>query len=83
MDIIPKTGGKGAAIGKILECYHFAKEEAMAFGDGNNDMEMLQAVGKGIAMKNASPELKELADEICDDVANDGIYSYCRAKGLI
>lgn len=33
VDIIPKTGGKGAAIGKILEYYHFAKEEAMAFGD--------------------------------------------------
>lgn len=55
----------------------------MAFGDGNNDIEMLEAVGRGVAMKNASLELKSIADDICDDVANDGIYSYCKAIGLI
>ena len=33
-------------------------------------------------MKNASLELKSIADDICDDVANDGIYSYCKAIGF-
>ena len=59
---------------KILDYYQLTKEEAMAFGDGNNDIEMLEAVGRGVAMKNASLELKSIADDICDDVANDGIY---------
>ena len=83
MDIVPSSGGKGTAVARIWEHYHLAREEAMAFGDGNNDIEMLEAVGRGIAMQNASPELKAIADDICDDVANDGVYSYCKEHGLI
>lgn len=52
-------------------------------GGGNNDREMLQAVGTGVAMENGSPELKALADEICGPVYEDGIYHYCADKGLI
>lgn len=55
----------------------------MAFGDGNNDIEMLRSVGTGVAMANASDDLKAVADEICKDVAEDGIYHYCLEKGLI
>lgn len=83
VDIIPASGGKGTAITRILAHYHLSKEEAMAFGDGNNDIEMLKAVGMGVAMQNASMELKVVADAICDDVAHDGIYLYCKEHGLI
>lgn len=83
VDIIPASGGKGTAITQILAHYHLSKEEAMAFGDGNNDIEMLKAVGMGVAMQNASMELKAEADAICDDVAHDGIYLYCKEHGLI
>ena len=83
VDIIPAGGGKGAGVQKILEYYGFNKSEALAFGDGNNDIEMLQAVGKGIAMGNASARLKEIADEVCGHVADDGIYDYCNKNGLI
>ena len=55
----------------------------MAFGDGNNDIEMLEAVGIGVAMANASDELKNVADEICGDVSEDGVYHYCVEQGLI
>lgn len=82
-DIIPAVGGKGVGIQKILEHYHLDKSEALAFGDGNNDIEMLQAVGTGVAMENASEQLKAVADEICGHVAEDGIYHYCVANGLI
>lgn len=83
VDIVPSSGGKGTAVARILEHYHLTREEAMAFGDGNNDIEMLEAVGRGIAMQNASPELKAIADDICEDVANDGVCSYCKEHGLI
>lgn len=83
IDIIPATGGKGVAVTKILEAYHFSKEEALAFGDGNNDIEMLQSVGRGIAMGNASDALKEIADDICGPVSEDGIYHYCKKHHLI
>lgn len=82
-DVIPSGSGKGTGIEKVLACYHINKSEAMAFGDGNNDMEMLQAVGLGVAMGNASEELKKTADDICGHVADDGIYHYCVASGLM
>lgn len=83
VDIIPASGGKGTGIRKILEHYHLDKSEAMAFGDGNNDIEMLQAVGTGVAMENASAQLKAIADDICGHAAQDGIYHYCVAHNLI
>ncbi|MDD7113808.1 MAG: Cof-type HAD-IIB family hydrolase [Lachnospiraceae bacterium] len=83
VDIIPADSGKGTAVAKILEYYHLDKSQAMAFGDGNNDLEMLQAVGHGIAMGNGSSELKEIAEDVCGHVAEDGIYHYCVEKGLI
>lgn len=82
-DIIPANGGKGIGIKKMLEYYHLDREEALAFGDGNNDIEMFQAVGHGVAMENASDKLKAIADDICGHVANDGIYHYCIEHELI
>ena len=83
VDIIPTDGGKGRGIEKMLEYYHFDKSQAMAFGDGNNDIEMLKSVGHGVAMANASDELKAIADDVCGDVAEDGIYYYCLEHGMI
>lgn len=83
VDIIPKNGGKGIGVNKILEYYHLNSNEAIAFGDGDNDIEMLKEVGLGIAMGNASDNLKKVANEVCDNVDNDGVYHYCIDKGLI
>ena len=44
VDIIPVNAGKGAGIEKMLKYYGIDKSQAMAFGDGNNDIEMLKAV---------------------------------------
>lgn len=83
IDIIPANGGKGMGIEAMLAYYGFNKSEALAFGDGNNDIEMIQTVGTGVAMGNASEDLKAVADEICNDVAEDGIYYYCISHELI
>lgn len=83
VDIIPSAGGKGVGVQKILEYFGFGREQAMAFGDGNNDIEMIETVGHGVAMENASKELKAVADDVCGHVADDGIYHYCMANGLI
>lgn len=76
VDVIPKLGGKGIAIEHMLAHYQFSKDEAIAFGDGMNDIDMLQAVGTGVAMGNASEEVKKIADDVCGDVRNDGVYHY-------
>lgn len=83
VDIISINAGKGLGIQKVLEAYGLDQSQAMAFGDGNNDIDMLKAVGIGVAMANASDELREIADEICGDVSEDGIYHYCVEYGLI
>lgn len=82
VDIIPAGGGKGEGIRQILSYYHLKRETALAFGDGDNDLEMLRAVGRGVAMGNASERLKAAADDICAGVAEDGVYHYCLAQGL-
>lgn len=83
VDIIPADGGKGRGVRAVLEHYGFEKNEAAAFGDSGNDIEMLEAVGTGVAMGNAKPEVKAAADEVCGSVEEDGIYHWCRLHGLI
>ncbi len=83
MDIIPANGGKGIAVEKMLEYYHLDKSEAIAFGDGNNDIEMLKAVGTGVAMANGSERLKAVATTVCGSCAEDGVYHYCVENKLI
>lgn len=83
VDIIPKNGGKGTAVNAVLKAYNIPANEAIAFGDGDNDVDMIQTVGTGVAMGNASPKLKSIADSICAPVAEEGIRRYCIEQGLI
>lgn len=83
VDIIPAIGGKGRGVEKMLDYYGLDRSQSMAFGDGNNDIEMLQAVGLGVAMENASEGLKVVAADTCGSVDADGIYHYCLKNGLI
>ena len=83
VDVIPASGGKGIGIEKMLAYYGLDKAEALAFGDGNNDREMLQAVGTGVAMGNALPQVRACADIVTDTVENDGIAHALQKLKLI
>ncbi len=83
VDVIPASSGKGTAIAKVLAHFELDAAQAMAFGDSQNDLEMLRAVGVGVAMGNASPRAKEAADQVCGAVSEDGIYHYCVAQSMI
>ncbi len=82
-DIVPIDGGKGAAIEAIMRYYGFKKEELMAFGDGHNDIEMMEKVGYPIVMENGDETLKQLATYICKDSDHDGIIDGLRHFDLI
>lgn len=82
-DIIPLECGKGNAVRAVLQHFGFTKEEAIAFGDGFNDIEMLEAVGTGVAMGNAKDEIKAHATCTCRSVEEDGVYDFCLEHGLI
>lgn len=64
---------KLTAIQKVLEHLNICKSEAVAFGDGGNDIEMLQYVGLGIAMGNGGEVLKTKADFVTKKASEGGI----------
>jgi len=64
---------KSSAIIQVLDYYNICRSEAIAFGDGGNDIDMLDYVGLGIAMGNAEQELQDKADFITKKASEDGI----------
>ena len=83
MDIISKGTSKASGIEKLASELGVAIENTYAFGDGLNDLEMLQKAGTGVAMANGFEELKAAADMGTDSVFSDGISKGLRKLGLI
>lgn len=84
MDVYCKGFSKGSACEYMYKKLHIAKEDSYAFGDGVNDVEMLQLVGHGIAMGNAVESLKCVASDVTESVGNDGIQkAFTRYFGII
>lgn len=83
VDIIPAEGGKALGIQHVLDHYGIDKSETMAFGDGDNDLDMFGAVGFSVAMGNAVPQLLSIADYITADTDDDGIAKALKHFGLI
>ncbi len=64
---------KGVGLVKLAETLGFSAENVMACGDGGNDVEMLRAVGLGVAMGNAPDEVKRAARDVTDTNERDGV----------
>ncbi len=82
-DIIPQKGGKIAGIRHILEHFGIQPQETMAFGDGDNDMEMLRHAGIGVAMGNANDKVKRHADYVTSHIDQDGIMRALEYYGIL
>lgn len=82
-DISPKGGTKQNGIDQFLKYYNIDLSETMAFGDGGNDIPMLQHVHKAVAMGNANDEVKAIADYVTDTVDDDGIFKAIQYFQLI
>ena len=74
-DIIPINSSKAVGIEHTLRHFGIAPDEAMAFGDGENDIEMLEFVGCGVAMGNASDSVKQKSDYVTDSADDEGIIN--------
>ena len=72
VDIIAKGGGKEKGMERLMEYFRIAREETIAFGDGENDMEMLEYAGIGVAMGNAEEKVKACADYVTAAVDKGG-----------
>ena len=74
---------KSEGIAFVLNELGIDRKFSVAVGDSLNDMDMIEYAGIGVAMGNATEEVKRAADDVCGHVAEDGIYHYCIAQGLI
>lgn len=73
IEVMPKGVSKGSALLRIGEELNITTDEMMAFGDAENDMEMIRTVKYGIAMGNAMESLKAIAYDVTDTNENKGI----------
>ena len=73
---------KAVGIKKVMDYFHADYKDAIVFGDSGNDISMFTDDWTKVAMGNAIPELKELADYVTDDVDKNGIYNACKKLGL-
>ena len=77
LEIINKEAGKGPAVRKICDYLHIPVENAIAAGDAENDISMIQAAGLGIAMCNGAPAVIKAADAVTEtDNNHDGLAPF-------
>lgn len=82
-DILPKGGSKAAGIEKLLAKMNLTMDDAIAFGDGLNDVEMLETVGVSVAMGNGHDKAKAVATHIAEHVDADGLAKIMRQLKII
>lgn len=83
MDVVAKGGGKVSGIREYLTRTGLKREEIIAFGDGENDIEMLSFAQIGVAMGGADERAKAAADYVTADIDDDGIEKALLHFGLI
>lgn len=83
VDVTSKKAGKAEGIRRMMEKYGIRQDEIMAFGDGENDIDMIEFAGIGVAMGNADERVKHCADYVTDDVDSDGIRKALEHFGML
>lgn len=78
LEISHKNSGKATGLAYVLNLFDITPEETVAFGDGDNDAEMLEFAGLGVAMENATENCKATADTVCARCENDGVAKFLR-----
>ena len=73
VEILPPGASKGDGLRRVLAHLQIDPARVMALGDGENDVEMLQLAGLGVAMGNAMPAAQQAADVITATNDEDGV----------
>lgn len=82
-DIIKKGQSKGKGVITLAKHLDIDLADTISIGDGDNDIEMNQIAGIGIAMGNATQRLKDASDYVTDRIEEDGLYNALRHFGII
>lgn len=81
LEFMNEKADKGSALRIIAEHYGIPRSEVLAFGDGENDITMIDYAGCGVVMDNASDEIKKHANAITGRNTEDGVAKYI--EGLL
>jgi hypothetical protein len=73
MEALPPGASKGDGLLRLLRHLNVDPAQVMAIGDAENDVEMLEYVGFGVAMANATDHLKSVADHVTASNDEDGV----------
>ena len=73
LELNTPTANKGAALLRLGQMLGFRQDQVMAIGDSSNDLDMIKAVGYGVAMGNAEPEVKAVADALTLSCEENGV----------
>jgi len=82
-DVNLKGDLKAEGVRALIKYLDYTSDEVYAIGDGPNDIQMLQEVKHGIAMGNAVPELKEVAEFVTTNVDDYGFVNALKHYNLI
>ena len=73
LDLAPKGVSKASGLEQVTRRLGVDAGDVLAIGDGRNDIEMLQWAGRGVAMGQASDDVREAADHVTAPVHEDGV----------
>lgn len=73
IEVMSKGISKGNAVRILGDIYGISPEETICIGDNENDISMIEYAGVGVAMENATDDLKAAADYVTDTNDNDGV----------
>lgn len=76
IEIVRKGMNKAVGLQRIAHYHHIEAEQIIAFGDEDNDLEMLEFAGIGVAMENAIDELKAIASHVTKTNQEDGVADF-------
>lgn len=82
-DIINTQNSKAVGIASIIRQFGINPEECIGFGDGANDVEMLEYCGIGVAMGNAADEVKQHANYVTTSVDEEGIQNALKTLHIL
>lgn len=82
LEVMVAGVSKGNALKKVSELLNIPLSQFIAFGDGENDLSMIQIAGHGVAMQNAMPSVKAVADDIAGSNDDDGVMKYLKNLGM-
>lgn len=78
VEITSASATKGSALTWLCDYLGVSSADVVAFGDSDNDLPMLLAAGDGVAMENAAPEVKAVADHVAPPCGEAGVARYLR-----